>query len=786
MQKIQYIHDLGALFEKVQLSDIFPDSKTFPDCVPKASMEEISLAYNTKKNTKSFDLKAFVYEYFDLPIEENIHYRASQNLSIDTHIEILWDVLGRSGGAHNTSLIPLPNNYIVPGGRFREVYYWDSYFTMLGLKQSGRYYTIECMLDNFAYLLQTHGLIPNGNRAYYLGRSQPPFFSLMVDILAEHKGAAIYDKYLDALQIEFNFWENKRAIPINGLGIMYHYDDDCPGPRPEAYKEDVELSQHSSQKPETLFRNIRAAAESGWDFSTRWFAQPDDFGSIETTNIVPVDLNCLIMKLCSTLSHIYLKRGQQNEYLRYKLTAEKLAENIEKLCWNEAEGFYFDYNYVTQMQCKSWHLAGCFPLFFEIAPLTKAQEVAKKIAAVFLKRGGLVTSTINSGQQWDAPNGWAPLQWMCYKGLRNYEKKIAAENNNLNPGPSPAERGGNLSARDNPTEAAFKNFTPGPSPAERGENLNPWDTENNNLNPGPSPAERGENLSARDNPTEAAFKNLTPGPSPAERGENLNPWDTSAKRGERDDSPSQKEKGLGDEVKPKFYTTDGNNWKKLHEFSKENRKNKTKAEDELWQALRNKKIGFKFRRQHIVDDYIVDFINFDFNLVIEVDGPIHEYGDNPEYDLARTKHLESLGYRVIRFQNEEVLNSLTNVINIINEHINECKLNLTHKPSHSEAENNNLSPGPSPAERGEKSFSLNSSPTEREEKGVSHNLFAQLAKNIRYNWLNRIEQHYIAEGKLTEKYNVIDDKGTGGGEYPNQDGFGWTNGVYQAMKADVM
>jgi alpha,alpha-trehalase len=326
----------------------------------------------------------------------------------------------------------LPFPYIVPGGRFREIYYWDSYFTLLGLQVSWRVDLIENMLDNFAYLIDHIGYIPNGNRSYFKGRSQPPFYSLMVKILCEEKGEEILVKYLPQLEKEYEFWmsgadaltkstpAHDRVVLMPDGSIMNRYWDGHRTPRPEAYKEDVELSHQSKSKPDVLFRHLRAAAESGWDFSGRWFKDPGSFASIHTTDIVPVDLNCLLFHLEITLSEALQLAHQAGRAGHYLALAEKRKAAIQKYCWNEQEKFYFDWDFVEGKFKSQFTLAGVFPLFFELAEERQAGDVAGHLQNKFLKPGGLTTTPECTGQQWDAPNGWAPLQWMAYKGLLNY------------------------------------------------------------------------------------------------------------------------------------------------------------------------------------------------------------------------------------------------------------------------------------------------------------------------------------------------------------------------------
>jgi alpha,alpha-trehalase len=425
------IHELGKLFEEVQLQNILGDGKTFPDCVPYRSLEDINKEYLAKKDTAEFNLAEFVANNFALPKEEETHYISDPNKSAAQHINALWNVLTRKPDSSQGSLIPLPHPYIVPGGRFREIYYWDSYFTMLGLQVSGRVDLIENMVSNFAYLIDTIGYIPNGNRTYYLGRSQPPFFSLMVKLLSESKKDAL-TKYLPQLEKEYQFWmqdvdtltktspAKHRVVKLSDGSILNRYWDENDTPRPESYKEDVELTHQSLQKPEELYRNLRAAAESGWDFSSRWFRDGKSFGTIHTTEIIPVDLNCLLYHLEQVLAEGYQQAGDSSRANNYLQASANRKKAIHTYCWDVQKQFFFDYDFVAQQKKNSFTLAATFPLFFEVATADQALAVEKIIRDKFLKTGGLTTTLERSGQQWDAPNGWAPLQWIAYKGFLNY------------------------------------------------------------------------------------------------------------------------------------------------------------------------------------------------------------------------------------------------------------------------------------------------------------------------------------------------------------------------------
>jgi alpha,alpha-trehalase len=426
------IFNINPLFNDVQMQKIFPDGKTFVDCIPKKDLQQIAEDYEKQKTNSDFNLKEFVLNSFDLPVVPETGFTGNQTKTVAEHIESLWQVLTRQPDAKKGSLIPLPHSYIVPGGRFGEIYYWDSYFTMLGLKVSGRHDMIESMVKNFTHLINTIGFIPNGNRSYYLGRSQPPFYSLMIKLLEEIKGNDVLIEYLPALEKEYQFWMKGSEILNEKNNAVFHvvrmpdgelmnrFWDLNETARPESYREDVELAHQSKQNASTLYRHLRAGAESGWDYSSRWFADGKSFDSIHTTDIVPVDLNCLLVHLEQTIAEAYELNRENKKSEQYKSLAEKRKAAIQQYCWNESTGFYFDCDFVNGIQKQSFSLAGITPLFFKIGTKEQAHKVAGIVKEKFLQPGGVVTTLENTGQQWDFPNGWAPLQWMTIIGLENY------------------------------------------------------------------------------------------------------------------------------------------------------------------------------------------------------------------------------------------------------------------------------------------------------------------------------------------------------------------------------
>ena len=445
------------LYKEVELNKIFKDSKTFPDAIPKSSPSDILAEYRIQKLKPGFSLQDFVESHFIVPESFKSKYVSEPESSTSAHITSLWSILTRSSnqGAETSkywgTLISLPFPYIVPGGRFREIYYWDSYFTCLGLMEDQKVDMVENMVKNFSFLLDKVGHIPNGNRTYYLGRSQPPFFAMMVSLLAEAKGRETYVKYLPEMEKEYNYWmegkaslqkktksfKNKRgiltALKVVSLGngsYLNRYWDELNTPRSESYREDymaVNTAFPDEESKRKAYRNIRSAAESGWDFSSRWFNGQSQIAFLNTTDILPIDLNSLLFNLEQTISIAYHIKGDELSSEKFLAFAADRRKSILKYFWNEEQGFFLDYNFITGKQSPVKSLASMFPLFFNIASPQMGDKVTDELEHSFVKPGGLVTTLNNTGQQWDSPNGWAPLQWISIEGLRNYKKFELAE-----------------------------------------------------------------------------------------------------------------------------------------------------------------------------------------------------------------------------------------------------------------------------------------------------------------------------------------------------------------------
>jgi alpha,alpha-trehalase len=417
------IEEYGNLFDTVQLNEVFSDQKKFVDIKPKFPPGKILENYHLQKENETFNLKAFIADNFDTTF--------SDITDILNHINLLWNFLSRSPDKADelSTLIPLKHPYIVPGGRFREIYYWDSYFTMLGLAQAGKHEMIKNMLDNISDLINTYGFMPNGNRTYYLSRSQPPFFSSMVELYANcTENKLVFRDYYSAIKKEYNFWNKgknslknefsgyQRVVRLYNNDYLNRYWDNLIKPRPESYLYDIK-TKREAHRDSTIYREIRAAAESGWDFSTRWFDDYRNLSTIKTTNILPVDLNCLLYNM-----ELVLSQGCTNidSIKLYEEAAARRRFLIIKYFWDEEKNFFFDYNFKTQKNTEVYSLAALYPLFFNIADTAIARKVSSVIKSHFLMDGGLVTTLNHSGQQWDYPNGWAPLQWIGYIAFKNY------------------------------------------------------------------------------------------------------------------------------------------------------------------------------------------------------------------------------------------------------------------------------------------------------------------------------------------------------------------------------
>ena len=450
----------GDLFVDVQMHPLFIDSKTFADATPRhSSPGALRALYVSCRTQPGFSLAGFVHEHFEL---EPVHAPERSDdgavrLPLQAHIRRLWPHLLRGATANlqcGGSLLPLPHAYVVPGGRFREMYYWDSHFTMLGLVHHGRRDLAQGMLRNVVHQIDCHGHVPNANRSYMCSRSQPPFFYRMVALVSDGPPAAAYAQHLPQLQQEHAYWMAGEAglepgqaaahvVRLPDGSLLNRYWDAGVGPREESYREDVQTAQRSTRPAAEVWRDLRAAAESGWDFSSRWcssgcssrsgsgsgsgYGQPLNLASTQTTQLLPVDLNSLLWGLECAVHQGCLHAGDAAGAAVFARRAQQRRGAIERWLWHQRAGHFVDCHWPDQRPSPGLSGAALVPLYVGLATADQARRTAQATQARLLRPNGLLATTQFSGQQWDAPNGWAPLQWMAVAGLRRYGQHRLAQ-----------------------------------------------------------------------------------------------------------------------------------------------------------------------------------------------------------------------------------------------------------------------------------------------------------------------------------------------------------------------
>ncbi|MFH4979313.1 hypothetical protein AB6A40_006022 [Gnathostoma spinigerum] len=449
----QLIYCEGSLLDAVQKSKIFGDCKYFVDMPLKRDAESTLHEWQRLLESGAVDevtLRSFIEQHFDEPGGELDNYQPNdfQPDAITFHsikcpeyrewaeqLHRKWPTLCRKvsdkvlADPQRYSLIAIPKPFVVPGGRFREMYYWDSFFTIKGLLASGMQSTVRGMIENMGHLIEEYGFVPNGNRVYYLNRSQPPLLTWCLAAYYEATGDKEFLMVgLKWCEREFEFFHNSRSIQLSNVpSILYRYHVLADGPRPESYREDVESAEHILDLPEKrrLWGDIAAAAESGRDFSSRWFSNTGPvagkMGSTRTSSILPIDLNAIICGNLRLMSIMYDAIGDHASADQCHESFELMRRAIHQVFWNEEWGCWFDYDICTGSHVEVYMDTNFFPLF---TGCTHDGFDGSKIAT-YLSRsgvlqfpGGIPSSLVASGQQWDFPNAWAPTTWVVIQGLR--------------------------------------------------------------------------------------------------------------------------------------------------------------------------------------------------------------------------------------------------------------------------------------------------------------------------------------------------------------------------------
>ncbi|XP_063697240.1 trehalase-like isoform X2 [Culicoides brevitarsis] len=447
----------GKLLHTVQMAGIYNDSKTFVDMKLHASPKETLEKFNTfmqstnEAPTKP-EIKKWVEENFDQPgsefedwipddwkrepqFLERIKDHALREWASD--LNHLWLKLGRKMTKdvqdHNElySIIHVENPVIVPGGRFREFYYWDSYWIIRGLLLSEMHHTAKGMLLNFRSIVQRYGFIPNGGRIYYSARSQPPLLAAMIKTYVEATGDTEFAKEsVDDLEHEFNFWLNNHAVVVNGYTLAV-YGDKSTGPRPESYREDVETGHDlpDDAAKEEYYSELKAGAESGMDFSSRWFIKDGTnkgtLRDLKTRSIVPVDLNAILYENALIISEFYALSGDVNKARNYKEKADELLTAINKVLWHDDVGMWLDYDMLNDKRRDYFCASNLWPLWSKAYNKADEPKIVQKVLAYIEKNGldeypgGVPNTFEQTGEQWDFPNVWPPLQYVVVMGMNN-------------------------------------------------------------------------------------------------------------------------------------------------------------------------------------------------------------------------------------------------------------------------------------------------------------------------------------------------------------------------------
>lgn len=373
-------------------------------------------------------------------------------------------------------LLYLENKYVVPGGRFNEMYGWDSYFIIRGLLRAGRLDLARGMVDNFFFEIEHYGAMLNANRTYYLTRSQPPFLSSMfVDVYrAAYSGSDAGDKawleraYTD-LSKDYEMWTHDPHLAgQTGLSRYYDFGE---GPPPEAVKDEagfyrkvatyffvhpaqandyvVESQPDSSQNPSKqptagapyllevcdvpvtmapptcekprpfklsadYYKGDRSMRESGFDVSFRF----GPFGAA-THHYAPVCLNSLLYKTEKDLEQISRWLGRSADAEKWSQRAEARKKLVTSYLWNAQQGMFFDYDFLTKQMSTYRYASTFYPLWTGLATPEQARAVANNLK-VFERSGGIPMSTEDSGAQWDLPYGWGNIEMLAIDGLRRY------------------------------------------------------------------------------------------------------------------------------------------------------------------------------------------------------------------------------------------------------------------------------------------------------------------------------------------------------------------------------
>jgi len=466
-------------------------------------LDEVIAAFNnlTKPVSNNTELQDFLSTYFGKAGSELAPVPTDQlqtNPTFLNHVNDsavadfvrqvigIWPDLTRTyvGGASCDgcvdSFLDVNRTFVVAGGRFREPYYWDSFWIVEGLLRTQGSFTQIALniIENFLDYVEQFGFVPNGGRVYYLNRSQPPLLTQMVSVYVQYTNdTSILQRALPLLEKEYSFWMNNQTVTVqasdNQTYTLNHYSVENNQPRPESFREDyITANNHSYYAasgiiyPEVkplnesemaqLYQNLASGAESGWDYSARWLRTPGDavndvyfpLRSLNTVQIVPVDLNSILYFNEVAIAALLNLTGNSTAAQQYSTAAAQRSHAMYELMWNETHYSYFDYNMTSsgqnvfiladadatpaelegapEGQMLAFSPAQFYPFWTGAAPrAVKNNPLAVRLAyervrdQLDRKAGGIAATNLRTGQQWDQPNVWPPLQYILIKGLLN-------------------------------------------------------------------------------------------------------------------------------------------------------------------------------------------------------------------------------------------------------------------------------------------------------------------------------------------------------------------------------
>ncbi|KAJ2167443.1 hypothetical protein IW139_001083 [Coemansia sp. RSA 353] len=444
------IYCQGDLLHTVQMAKLFADDKTFVDrpmLQPEASVlaefARIGGANATRAALELFVEENFGSAGYELQSAniEAIHDPSFLDRVQDPVVQAfgravhgMWGQLVRVQDLSRvcpncSSMLELKHRFVVPGGRFVEPYYWDTYFALEGVLRSGLHELATESIRNLLDLVTKHGFVPNGARVYYLSRSQPPLLALMVKLHYEFThDASFVCEALPVLRREHDYWMDKHKVNVlvsDRVWELNRYFVDIDVPRPESYSDDYELARNVSSSDERrwaqVYADITAAAESGWDFSSRWVREPDApserlLQTIRTRDVVPVDFNAILYQTEMAIAELAVVSNDPALAADFWRQAETRHEAIDAVMLDHESGLYFDYILSDQRQSRDFTAASLWPYwaFNATHPDQQTDSAFNYVNHILdTNPGGLPATLRTTGQQWDAPMAWPPQQYVA-------------------------------------------------------------------------------------------------------------------------------------------------------------------------------------------------------------------------------------------------------------------------------------------------------------------------------------------------------------------------------------